>query len=129
MAIMDPLLVPPHRRHLDDDERQRLLRLELLADQGRFDDAQEVAEDLWLTSTDAHKRLFQGISNALTAVCARQAGHLRGARQIAERSRLMLADYPRRVIGLELDALLDSMDDFVKRGEGPILLRRQGGGS
>jgi hypothetical protein len=98
-----------------------------MVDQGRFDDAQEVAEDLWLTSTDAHKLLFQGISNALTAVCARQGGQVRGARQIAERSRAILDGFPRRAVGIELDALLESMDAFVTRGEGPIRLRRQGG--
>ena len=40
----------------------------------------------------------------------------------------MLAPFPRRVLDLELDALLESVRDFVVRGEGPILLRRQGGG-
>jgi hypothetical protein len=127
MAIMDPALIPADRKHLDADERRRLLRLELLVDQGRFDEAQEVAEDLWLASTDAHKRLFQGLSNALTAVCARQSRKRRGARQISEQTRIMLAPFPRRAVGLELDALLDSLDAYVTRGEGPILLRRQGG--
>ncbi len=126
MAIMDPTLIPAGRSHLDDDERHQMIRLELLADQGKFDDAQEVAEDLWLESTDAHKRLFQGISNAFTAVVARQSRQLRGARQISEQTRVMLAPYPRRVIGIELDALLESVHDYIVRGEGPILLRRQG---
>lgn len=126
MAIMDPALIPEDRRHLDADERRHMIRLELLVDQGRFDEAQEVAEDLWLESTDAHKRLFQGISNALTAVCARQARQLRGAHEISARTRAMLAPYPRRVIGIELDSLLESVRDFVVRGEGPIRLRRQG---
>lgn len=126
MAIMDPALIPEDRRHLDDDERRQLLLLELLVDQGKFDAAQEVAEDLWIVATDAHKRLYQGVSNALTAVCARQARQRRGARQISEQTRAMLAPFPRRVIGLELDVLLQSVDDFVVRGEGPVRLRRQG---
>ena len=116
MAIMDPTLIPEDSGHLDDDERRRMIRLELLVDQGKFDDAQEVAEDLWLESTDAHKRLYQGISNAFTAVVARQSRQVRGARQISEQTRVMLAPYPRRVIGIELDALLESVRDFVVCG-------------
>ncbi len=127
MTIMDPASIPEDRGHLAEDDRRQLLRLELLLNQGRYDEAQEVAEDLWLEATDAHKRLYQGLSNAVTAVVARQARKVRGARQIAQQTRTMVAPYPRRVIGIELDTLLDSMDDFVLRGEGPILLLRQGG--
>ena len=127
MTIMDPALVPEDRGHLDEIDRRQLLRLELLLQQTRYDDAQEVVEDLWLEATDAHKRLYQGLSNAVTAVVARQAHQSRGARQIASQTRTILSPYPRRVIGIELDTLLDSVDDFVLRGEGPILLLRQGG--
>ncbi|PWB71378.1 MAG: hypothetical protein C3F15_12715 [Holophagae bacterium] len=128
MAIMDPHRIPSGRAHLDEHDRQRLLRLELLVADGRFDEAQETAEDLWLEANDAHKLLYQGLSNALTAVCARQARQLRGAHQIADATRSILAPFPRRALDLELDVLLDSVRDFVLRGEGPILLRRQGGG-
>lgn len=127
MTIMDPTSIPEDRGHLDEDDRGQLLRLELLLSQGRYDEAQEIAEDLWLEATDAHKRLYQGLSNAVTAVVARQARQLRGARQIARQTRTMMAPYPRRVLGIELDTLLDSVDEFVIRGEGPILLLRQGG--
>jgi hypothetical protein len=126
MAIMEPERIPVGRDHLDDDEQRRLIRLELLVAQGRHDQAQEEAEDLWLEASDAHKRLYQGLSNAFTAVCARDAGQRRGAREIARRTRLMLAPFPRRVLGFDLDVLLDSVDEFVLRGEGPILLLRQG---
>jgi len=126
MTIMDPTSIPEDRQHLDKDDRDQLLRLELLLGQGRYDEAQEVAEDLWLEATDAHKRLYQGLSNAVTAVVARQARQLRGARQIAQQTRTMMAPYPRRVLGIELDTLLDSVDEFIVRGEGPILLLRQG---
>jgi hypothetical protein len=127
MAFMDPRRIPSGRSHLDESDRRRLLQLELAVAAGRFDDAQETAEDLWLEATDAHKLLYQGLSNALTAVCARQARKLRGARQIAAETRRMLAPFPRRVLDFELDTLLESVRDFVVRGEGPILLRRQGG--
>jgi hypothetical protein len=126
MSIMDPALVPPDRGHLDPDDRRLLLRLELLVAQDKFEDAQEVAEDLWIEATDAHKRLYQGLSNALTAVCARRAHQVRGAREIADRTRTMLAPFPRLVVGIELDTLLVSMNEFIVRGEGPILLLRQG---
>jgi hypothetical protein len=126
MSFMKPERIPVDRSHLEDDDRQQLLRLELLVAQGKFEEAQEVAEDLWIEAADAHKRLYQGISNALTAVCARQARQLRGAREIASHTRTILAPFPRRVLGIDLDALLDSMADFVLRGEGPIHLLRQG---
>ena len=126
MAIMDPALVPPDRGHLDPDDRRQLLRLELLVAQGRFEDAQEVAEDLWIEATDANKRLYQGLSNALTAVCARRAHQIRGGREIADHTRTMLAPFPRRVLGIELDALMESMNEYIVRGDGPILLLRQG---
>jgi hypothetical protein len=126
MSIMDPTRIPPDRRHLDGDDRGMLIRLELLVAQGKFDEAQEVAEDLWLESADAHKRLFQGVSNALTAVCARQAHQHRGAREIAARTRTMLEPFPRTVIGIDLDVLLESVNEFITRGEGPVLLIRQG---
>jgi len=128
MAIMDPSRIPSGRSHLDEHDRQRLIRLELQVAAGRFAEAQETAEGLWLEAIDAHKLLYQGLSNALTAVCARQARQRRGARQISDETRSMLAPFPRRVLDLELDALLESVRDFVQRGEGPILLRRQGGG-
>ncbi len=127
MTVMDPASIPQNRAHLDAADRNQLIRLELLLAQGLYDDAQEIAEDLWLEANDAHKRLYQGLSNAITAVVARQSRQLRGARQIARQTRSMLEPYPRRAIGIELDALLDSVDDFVLRGEGPILLLRQGG--
>jgi hypothetical protein len=129
MAIMNPARIPNDRSHLENEDREQLLRLELLVMQGKFEEGQEVVEDLWIEATDAHKRLYQGISNALTAVCARQARKLRGAREIAERTRSVLSPFPRFALGIDLDALLDSMNDFVVRGEGPILFLRQGAGS
>lgn len=127
MAVMDPMSIPAGRGHLDAEDRDRLLRLELLVADGRYDQAQEQAEDLWLEAVDAHKRLYQGLSNALTAVVARLERKRRGSREIAARTRDMLAPYPRHALGFDLEALLDSVDDFVLRGEGPILLLRQGG--
>lgn len=123
---MDPARIPADRAHLDPEERRELLRFELLVAANRFEDAQEVAEDLWREAVDAHKRLYQGLANALTAVCARQAQQVRGAREIAGRTREMLAPYPRLALGIELDPLLDSMDELVLRGVGPLLLLRQG---
>ncbi len=126
MAIMDPGRLPPDRAHLDEADRRELLRFELLVAANRFDEAQEVVEDLWREAFDAHKRLYQGLANALTAVCALQVRQVRGAREIAARTREILAPFPRRVLGLELDALLDSMDELILRGNGPLLLLRQG---
>jgi hypothetical protein len=123
---MDPARLPADRRHLDEADRNALLRFELLVQVGRFDDAQEIVEDLWREAVDAHRRLYQGLANALTAVCAREARQVRGAREIAARTREMLAPYPRRALGFDLDALLESVDELVLRGSGPVLLQRQG---
>lgn len=126
MAIMDPSLLPADRRHLDADDRTNLLRLELLVGQSRLDEAHDLVEDLWIEATDAHKELYKGLTNALTAVIACDAGQHRGAAEIAQRSRVILTPFPRPVLGLDLDALLDSVESFVERGEGPILVHRQG---
>jgi len=126
MAIMDPARIPATRDHLDHEDRCQLLRLELFAADGRFDDAQEIAEDLWIEATDAHKRLYQGLSNAFTAAAARQALQRRGAAEIARRTREILAPYPHQVLGLDLAVLLESLDHLVQRGDGPLLLKRQG---
>jgi hypothetical protein len=126
MAIMDPSLLPANRAHLDQEDRARLMQFELLVGQRRFEEAQEVVEDLWLEATDAHKALYKGLANALTAACAREGRQLRGARQIADRTRSMLAPFPRMSLGFDLDALLESLELLVTRGDGPILLLRQG---
>jgi len=126
MAIMDPALLPADRNHLDPEDRNQLLRFELLLVQGRFDQAQEVVEDLWIEATDAHRELYRGLSNAVTAVCASEAQKHRGAGEIAHQSRVILAPFPRRVLGIDIDALLDSVSDHVERGEGSVLLQRQG---
>ena len=123
---MDPARLPADRRHLDEADRNVLLRFELLVQVGRFDEAQDLAEDLWREATDTHRRFYQGLANALTAVCARGSRQLRGAQEIAARTREMLAPYPRRALGFDLDALLDSVDDLILRGSGPVLLQRQG---
>lgn len=123
---MDPSLLPADRNHLDDEDRIQLLRFELLIAENRFEEAQEVAEELWIEAIDAHRDLYKGLSNALTAVCARQANQRRGAVEIARQSRVILTGFPRHVLGIDLDALLDSVTSHVQRGDGPIVLLRQG---
>jgi len=126
MTIMDPALIPADRLHLDTADRELLLRLDLLVAQGRHEAAQEVAEQLWAEATDAHRSLYQALSNALTSVCARERGQCRGAREIASRTRTMLEPYPATVIGIELPALLASVERFWSRGSGQIVLISQG---
>lgn len=123
---MDPSTLPAGRGHLEREDRVRLVRFELLADQGRFAEAQDVVEELWLEAYDAHRPLYQGLANAMTAAAARSVGKRRGAAAIARRTREMLVSFPRVVLDLDLDALLDSLDQLVRRGDGPLRLRRQG---
>ncbi len=124
VAIMNPADIPPGCEHLDDEERGLLAELHSHLAQARHREAQDAAEDLWRGAVDAHKRLWQGVSNALTAVCATELGHPRGAREIAARTHRMLAPYPRRAAGLDLDRLLATMDRFVAAGVGPVRARR-----
>jgi hypothetical protein len=126
MIIMDPAEIPAGRGHLEPDDRERLLRFELLVDQGKHHEAQDLIEELWLEANDAHKDLYRGLANALTAICAREAQQRRGAREIASRTHAMLAGFPRVALGLDIAVLLRSLDDFVQRGEGPVLLAAQG---
>jgi predicted metal-dependent hydrolase len=126
VAFLSASELPPDRAHLEPEDRDALLRFELLVADRRFDEAQEIVEDLWREAIDAHRDLYHGLANALTAVCARDLRKRRGAAEIAHRSRELLAPFPRLVLDLELDSLLDSIDTFVVRGDGPVLLRRQG---
>jgi len=126
MTIMNPALVPATRDHLDSEDRERLLRFELLVDQGLYHQAQDQVEELWIEANDAHKELYRGLANALTAVCARESHKRRGAREIAGCSRDILAPFPRISLGIDLEVLLRSLNDFIERGEGPILLAAQG---
>lgn len=107
MATMDPAAIPSHREHLDENDRRRLEAFELLLTAGQLEAAKDVAEDLWSEATDAHRRLYQGLANALTAAIAASAGHLRGAAEVAARTRTLLAPFPRHALGL--DALLDDL--------------------
>lgn len=120
MAILDAEKLPAGREHLAEDELKGLGRFEACLAAGDYRGAQDEAEDLWLVATDAHKRFYQGLSNALTAICARELGHLRGAREIAARTHEILAPYPRRALGLDLTVLLESMDGFVADGTEPV---------
>lgn len=122
VAIMDPAAIPSGRDHLDPADRARLQDLERLVEAGALAEAQDLAEELWAEATDAHKELFRGLANALTAACARSRGQLRGAREIAAATRTMVSPYPSRAIGLDLDRLLASLDAFVATGEGRIHL-------
>ncbi len=120
MAIMDPADIPSGRDHLDPTDRARLEHFERLVATGALAEAQDLAEELWVEAVDAHKGLFRGLANALTAACARSRGQLRGAREIAAATRTMLSPYPSRAVGLDLDRLLASLDAFVATGEGRV---------
>jgi len=120
MAIMSPSAIPPDINHLDAEEQTLIRLLKDHLEAGRYREAQDAAEDLWRLAVDAHKRLWQGISNALTAVCARELEHIQGAQAIATRTHKMLAPYPRRAAGIDLDLLLATMDRFVATGSGEV---------
>jgi len=120
VAIMNPSAIPPDCNHLDVEEQELIRQLQDHLEAGRYREAQDSAEDLWRLAVDAHKLLWKGISNALTAVCARKGGHLKGSREIAARTHQMLAPYPRPAAGLDLDLLLATMDRFVATGGGEV---------
>jgi len=120
MAIMSPPAIPPDINHLDAEERALVRLLKNHLETGRYREAQDTAEDLWRLAVDAHKLLWKGISNALTAVCALELGHLKGAQDIAARTHEMLAPFPNRVVGLDVEILLATMDQFVATGVGAV---------
>jgi hypothetical protein len=120
MAIMSPSAIPPDCNHLDTEEQELIRQLQDHLEAGRYHEGQDTAEDLWRLAVDAHKALWKGVSNALTAVCARELGHLKGAQDIAARTHEMLVLYPRRVVGIDLDLLLVTMDRFVATGSGEV---------
>jgi len=124
MAIMSPLEVPPDYDHLDVEEQDLIRQLQDNLAASRYREAQDAAEDLWRLAVDAHKQLWKGVSNALTAVCARELGHIQGAQAIAARTHEMLAPYPRRAAGLDLDLLLGTMDRFVVTGSGDVRVKK-----
>lgn len=126
MAVMDPTAIPSGRDHLDPADRVRLEQLERLVAAGDLDEAQDLAEELWTEATDAHRELFRGLANALTAACARGRGQLKGAREIAAATRTMLSPFPRVAVGLDLDRLVASLDAFVATGRGRIHLGPEG---
>ena len=117
---MSPSAIPPDFEHLDTEEQDLILLLQDHLEAGRHHEAQDAAEDLWRLAVDAHKGLWKGVSNALTAVCAREIGHIQGAQEIAARTHKMLAPYTRRVVGLDLDLLLTTLDRFVAAGGGAV---------
>ena len=120
MAIMSPSAIPPDYEHLDAEEQNLIRQLQDNLAAGRYREAQDNGEDLWRGAVDAHKGLWKGISNALTAVCAGEIGHIQGAQEIAARTHEMLAPYPRRAAGIDLDLLLATMDQFVATGGGGV---------
>jgi hypothetical protein len=123
MSVLDPKSISSDRDHLDPEERQLLEQFDALVADDEFERAHGLLEDLWGTAVDAHKPLYQGLANVLAAVCAHQLGHLRGAREIAQWSHELLKPFPRQVLGLDLDCLLDSMERFLERGQGSLQLR------
>ncbi len=124
VATLSPAQLPPGRDHLDEVDRERVERLERLVDAGQVEAAQDLAEELWAEACDAHRELYRGLANALTAACAADRGQSRGARQIAAATRAILAPFPRRSLGFDLDLLLASLDQLVATGDGRVVLRQ-----
>ncbi len=124
MAIMDPNRIPPGRDHLEADDRGRLQLYESALDADDLEAAEDAAEQLWTEAVDAHRRLYQGLANAVTAAVAYRAGQLRGAAEIAAATRELLEPYPRTALGLDLDRLLESLDRLVAGDPATLQIRR-----
>ena len=122
---MDPRSLPAGRDHLDPEDRTTLDRCERLAADGRFAEAKDLVEGLWREANDAHKGLYRGLANALTAVCAQERGQVRGAREIAAATRAMLAPFPAQALGFDLHRLLAAVDARVASGQGAVDLAVQ----
>lgn len=83
---------------------------------GEFWHAHEQWEACWLAAAEADGLFYKGIIQAAAALVHWQRGNLRGLRRNWEKARPKLVALPPAMHGLNLRALIDSMDQFVITG-------------
>jgi hypothetical protein len=83
-----------------------------LFDEHKFFEAHEVLEDVWRAAPAPERRFLQGLIQVAVALHHHSRGNAVGCRSLLERARRNLSGYPEQHGGLDLAALLRSLDDW-----------------
>jgi predicted metal-dependent hydrolase len=113
---------------LDPEDRRRLLHEGVeLFNAARFFEAHEVWEEVWRSTTPEPKELLQGlIQVAVAMVHHRDRARPAVARRVLAKGRRRVAPYAPAALGLDLGALLETVDRWSRwlesqTGEAPPL--------
>ncbi len=77
-----------------------------------FFDAHEALEDVWRAASEPDRKFFQGLIQVAVALHHHSRGNRIGCRSLLERARRNLSLYPPAYGGLDLAALLHSVDQW-----------------
>jgi uncharacterized protein len=83
-----------------------------LFNEHRFFEAHEVLEDVWRDAPEPERKFLQGLIQVAVAMVHHSRGNSIGCRSVLERARRNLAKYPAVHGGLDLAALLISLDQW-----------------
>jgi len=81
-----------------------------LFNQHSFFEAHEVLEDVWRAAPEPERKFLQGLIQVAVALHHHSRGNLVGCRSLLDRARRNLATYPAEYGGVDLGALLESVD-------------------
>lgn len=101
-----------HTQHLAQAHRNGIE----LFNQGEYWHAHEQWEQCWLAASEPDSTFYKGIIQAAAALVHWQRGNGRGLRRNWEKGRPKLVALPSPMHGLDLRALITSMDRFVLAG-------------
>ncbi len=79
---------------------------------GRYFEAHEAWERVWLRAEGDAKLFYQGLIQAAAAILHAERGNPHGARSLYEKSREKLEMFPREHMGIALGELCDSLARF-----------------
>lgn len=96
---------------LNSDGYHRGIRL---FNRRQFYDAHEVWEDVWRESHGVEKRFLQGLIQAAVALHHHSRGNVAGACSLLARSHKNLAACPEETGGIDLNALLESLQHWQR---------------
>lgn len=82
----------------------------LLFNQHSFFEAHEVLEDVWRAAPEPERKFLQGLIQVAVALHHHSRGNLVGCRSLLDRARRNLGTYPAEYGGVDLGALLQSVD-------------------
>ncbi|SRR5579875_996726 len=100
-----------------------------LFNEGRFFDAHEAWERLWLRSGGEEKIFYQGLIQAAAALVQVQRGNRAGARSLWEKAQGKLASLPAAYRSIDLEQLRSGLAEFFDltlSGRSPVAPPRIG---